>query len=90
MHTIGKHMKSIAQLRQTGYKVRVLHSRPIVYQQKLDGSIKVFSPKGGKTIIEITTPEGKSAIGEAVCSDKDSWNRKFGNQIALGRALAKL
>jgi hypothetical protein len=83
-------MKNIAQLRREGYKVRVLHSRPIVYQQKIDGSVKVFSPTGGKTTIQITTPEGRDVVGEATCSDKDSWNRKFGNQIALGRALAKL
>jgi hypothetical protein len=83
-------MKTIAQLRQTGYKVRVLHSRPVVYQQRIDGSVKVFSPKGGKTVIEVTTPDGITAIGESQCSDKDSWNRRMGNQIALGRALAHL
>lgn len=83
-------MKTIAQLRQTGYKVRVLHSRPVVYQQKLDGSIKVFSPKGGKTVIEVTTPDGVTVMGESKCSDKDSWNRRMGNQIALGRALIQL
>ena len=83
--------KSIAQLRQTGYKVRVLHNRPVNYLQKIDGSVKVFSPKGGTTTIEITTPDGsKTSSGTSRCSDQDSWNRKMGNQIALGRALAKL
>lgn len=83
-------MKTIAQLRREGYKVRVLHNRPIQYIQKIDGGVKVFSPKGGKTIIEITTPDGRDVVGESMCSNKDSWNRKFGNQIALGRAIAKL
>lgn len=83
-------MNTIKELRQSGYKVRVLHSRNVVYQQKISGSVKVFSPKGGTTIIEITTPEGRNVIGCSKCSDKDSWNRKLGNSIALGRALAQL
>ena len=83
-------MKTIKELRQSGHKVRVLHSRNVVYQQKIDGSVKVFSPKGGKTSIEITTPEGKNVIGHSKCSEKDSWNRKLGNSIALGRAMAQL
>lgn len=84
-------MKSIKELRQTGYKVRVHHIRPVTYQQKIDGSIKVFSPKGGTTRIEITTPCGeKSALGVAECSKQDGWNRKLGNKIALGRALDQL
>ena len=82
--------KTIAQLRRSGYKVRVLHSRPKMSIQKIDGHMTEFSPKGGRTTIEITSPEGKNSIGIAECSEKDSWNRKFGNQIALGRAMVNL
>ena len=83
-------MKTIKELRQSGNKVRVLHTRNILYQQKIDGSVKVFSPKGGKTTIEITTPDGKNVIGHSKCSEKETWNRKLGNSIALGRALTQL
>jgi hypothetical protein len=84
-------MKTIKDLRQSGYKVRVLHHRNVVYQQRIDGSVKVFSPKGGKTIIDITTPDGsKTVTGFSQCSEKDSWNRKLGNSIALGRALTQI
>ncbi len=49
-----------------------------------------YNPKGGITIIAVTSPDGRNAIGKSKCSDKDSWNRKMGNQIALGRAMAQL
>ena len=83
-------MNTIAQLRRSGYKVRVLHSRPKMSIQKIDGVMTEYNPKGGNTIIEITTPDGRDALGFAQCSDKDSWNRRLGNQIALGRAIEKL
>jgi hypothetical protein len=81
---------SIAELRKKGYRVQVLHDRPVVYQQRLNGSVRVFLPKGGVTFITITTPEGNTATGAARCSEKETWDRKMGNQIALGRALNQL
>lgn len=83
-------INTIAQLRRGGYKVRVLHSRPKMFIQKIDGVMTEYNPKGGKTTIEITTPDGKNSIGVSECSEKDSWNRRLGNQIALGRAIEKL
>jgi hypothetical protein len=83
-------MNTIAQLRRSGYKVRVLHSRPKMSIQKIGGVMTEYNPKGGNTIIEITTPDGRNAIGSSECSDKDSWNRRLGNQIALGRAMENL
>lgn len=44
-------------------------------------------PKGGLTVVEITTPEGETLTGVAECSVKDQFNRKIGLNIALGRAL---
>jgi hypothetical protein len=49
-----------------------------------------YNPKGGTTIIEVTSPDGRNVIGASQCSEKESWNRKMGNQIALGRAMAQL
>ncbi len=81
---------TIAQLRRNGYKVRVHHIRPKIKIQKIGGVSEENNPKGGHTMIEITTPEGKSAVAYSICSKHDSWNRKLGNQIALGRALSQL
>lgn len=83
-------MNTIAQLRRSGYKVRVLHSRPKLSIQKIVGVMTEYNPKGGNTIIEVTSPDGRNAIGASQCSEKESWNRKMGNQIALGRAMAQL
>jgi hypothetical protein len=83
-------MNTIAQLRRNGYKVRVLHSRPKLSIQKIGGVMTEYNPKGGTTIIEVTSPDGRNAIGASQCSEKESWNRKMGNQIALGRAMAQL
>ena len=84
-------MKTIRELRYSGYKVRVLHTRPKSYECKLSGNVPVLSAKGGTTLIEVTTPDGRKTVtGRADCSTKDSWNRKMGNNIALGRALIQL
>jgi hypothetical protein len=84
-------METIKQLRQRGYKVRVLHTRKTEPFQTIDGTYHRIVNSGGHTKIEVTTPDmATTVIGEAKCSDKDSFNRRIGNRVALGRALEKL
>lgn len=84
-------MKSIKQLRQSGYKVRVMHKRNYNQIQKIGGISMEVNPKGGETFIEITTPDKSITIaGSSICSDKDLFNRRTGNEIALGRAIKAL
>ena len=50
------------------------------------------SPMGGRTRVEITPSEigvmaGRTMIGEAECSIKDNYNRKYGVQLAIDRAI---
>jgi len=89
---------SVASLRQSGFKVRVNHFRQYKdgdktgytkYMAGLIGSnvLGDVLPRGGLTTVEVTSPTGETFIGEARCSDKDSFNRKLGVKIALGRAL---
>ena len=85
---------TIQKLRKAGFKVRVLHTRhyetPPTRMARMDQS-KRLSAKGGYTRIDVTTPNNEvTVIGEAHCSLQDSFNRKLGNSIALGRALVKL
>lgn len=83
---------TIQSLRQAGFKVRVLHTRNKETTPHVGfKSTTRVSSKGGSTKIEITTPDAETTVvGVAKCSDKDSFNRKLGNEIALGRAVAKL
>lgn len=82
---------TIRDLRKQGYKVRVLHTRPQKVIQKLMGKSYEVSPRGGATVIELTTPDKVLTVsGEAICSLADNFNRKVGNSIALGRALKQL
>ena len=81
-------MNTIKQLRQAGYKVRVMHRRNYNQIQKIGGTSKQISPKGGDTMIEITTPDRTiTTLGASICSDKELFNRRTGNIIALGRAI---
>lgn len=74
MKTLGKFMKiTVENLRNHGYKVRVLHHRK--------------NEKGGKTVVQVKTPDGIELEGIAVCSKKENYNKKLGVSIALGRAL---
>ena len=82
---------TIKQLRQSGFKVRVMHSRYYQSTQKMDGVHKEISSRGGSTTIEVTTPDKQhNVFGKSVCSLEDNFNRRVGNAIALGRALEQL
>ena len=89
-------METVKSLRQSGYKVRVIHKREYTYTSGpffTDKTIKKESrmnEKGGYTFVEIRTPDEKEYFGEAKCSDLDNYNKKVGVQIALGRALKKI
>ena len=78
---------SIKNLRRRGWKVRVMHSRHYFLRDRLNGTSSEVSPRGGITLIEITSPDKEiNTSGKAVCSDEDNYDRKVGNAIALGRA----
>lgn len=78
-------METVKSLRRKGYKVRVLHNRR--YKGKLSNE---FEEKGGKTTVEIRTPEGIEISASARCHEKDSYNKKEGVRIALKRALSDI
>jgi hypothetical protein len=84
---------TVQQLRNNGYKVRVLHNR--LYngyhawqngsRPKHDGPIDPDS-KGGSTQVVIDSPSGEHFQGLAICSKKENYNKKMGVKIALGRS----
>lgn len=83
---------TVQQLRNTGYKVRVLHNRlyngyhkwQVGDTSKINAPIKP-DPKGGSTEIVVDSPSGKHFHGVAICSKKENYNKKLGVKIALGR-----
>ena len=75
---------TIHDLRKAGYKVRVLH-----FRNDHDSILGEFHPKGGRTVVQITTPDGQNLEGRANCSKKERYNKRVGVQVALGRALFK-
>lgn len=81
---------TIHQLRKQGYKVRVHHQRETLDVLTLTGINKFLSARGGSTTIELTTPDGKTAIGESRCSLQDNFCRRTGSKLALERAFQKL
>ena len=83
---------TIRQLRRAGFKVRVIHTRHYeIIQRGMSGPFSRLSGKGGTTKIQITTPDKQIDVeGIAVCSLEDSFDRKLGNSIALGRAIQML
>jgi hypothetical protein len=82
---------TIKNLRQKGYKVRVIHSREYYIKPTISGYSKELLAQGGSTTIEITTPDKQvNVFGKAVCSLSDNFNRRVGNEIALGRAIEEL
>lgn len=88
--------QTVANLRKQGFKVKVLHARNFEgWAEHGNGELKneydirkqklIFEPKGGKTTVTVTDPNGLNYIGISRCSDKDGFNRRFGLVKALGR-----
>lgn len=78
---------SIKNLRRSGWKVRVLHQRSYFLRDRMNGTSSEVCAKGGNTEIQLTSPDKAiNVAGKAICSEKDNFNRKIGNAIALGRA----
>lgn len=85
---------TIRELRNAGYKVKILHNRlyngvhiwqrqvePVDYCGPIDPD-----PKGGSTTIIIDSPFGDHFEGHAVCSRKENYHKKMGVRIAMGRS----
>lgn len=90
---------TVQQLRNMGYKVRVLHNRLYngyhKWQVGAKDSAKNYGPldpdsKGGSTQVIIDSPNGEHFQGLAMCSKKENYNKKMGVRIALGRSGVKV
>jgi hypothetical protein len=77
---------TVQQLRNNGYKVRVLHFREYIDKQRFCGFSSVLSQKGGTTQVIIDGPNGDHFEGIAKCSKKDNYDKKLGVRIAIGRS----
>ena len=84
---------TVQELRNKGYKVKVLHHR--LYNGKfkwqavdnyIGGGIIDPDTKGGSTHIIIDSPNGNHFEGVALCSREDNYDKKLGVRIALGRS----
>lgn len=81
---------TVEELRKSGYKVRVIHIRHGKTMKRMDGGlVQSFAERGGKTVVQVRTPDGVELEGVALCSTLDNYNRRLGLQIALGRALTR-
>ena len=84
---------TIANLRRSGYKVRVIHRNwndEIDYRNVFYSSLaKDENPN--VTQIDVTTPDRSATVsGFAYRCKGDQYNRKLGNTIALNRAIKQL
>ena len=85
-------METVKSLRQSGYKVKIIHHRvreKQIFSGKFDERMG-DSAKGGRTELFLISPEGIQVKAEAKCSPKDNYCRRTGVAICLGRALKEL
>lgn len=91
---------TVHELRKVGLKVRVEHRRR--YYDPVNGRWSYLTryerenselpeyvrmhEKGGKTVVQLNV-KGTEYVGIADCSKNDSYNRRLGTKIALGRAI---
>ena len=91
-------MQTIKSIRQSGNKIRVLHYRAVrnmkdfatIHEIRKNKWQDEILSRGGKTVLELTTPDGKDFTAEAVCSKKDGFCRKTAISIAIGRLVKQM
>lgn len=92
-------MKTVEELRKSGYKVRVTHYRYVNstprlllpnFAIKLNNAQDLLNARGGRTVVEVTTPNRVTYTGVADCSEKEIFNNKEGVRVALERAYSEL
>jgi hypothetical protein len=96
---------TVKELRQAKNKVRVIHYRYLEvnddenkarldlfprFELKEKHTLKDVSPRGGKTVIQVSYTNGKEYSAEAVCSLKDNFCYRRGVIIALGRIISQI
>ena len=80
----------IEELEAQGFKVRVQHYRYSREGFLLRNYGGRFNPKGGMTIVFISKGDSKQgAFGVAKCSTKDAFDKRFGVNLAIARALGE-
>ena len=87
---------TVQELRNAGYKVKVLHNRLYGgYHKWQEGALEYArnyaatvepDTKGGSTQVIIDSPNGEHFQGLAICSKKETYNKKLGVRIAIGRS----
>ena len=86
---------TVQELRNKGYKVKVLHNRLYngYHKWQVGASAAKYNygpidpdAKGGSTQVIIDSPNGEHFQGLAICSNKENYNKKMGVRIALGRS----
>lgn len=86
------------ELNKQGYKIRRTHYRRLrgvngLFKDYAIRELKIgrqIEPRGGKTVVKLTSPKGNRAEGEAICCESDCYNRNEGVRIALVRAALSL
>jgi len=88
---------SVRELRENRFKVKVHHWRVSdsdgeLYPKHMfgKGTGRSMRSKGGKTLVEITTPNQLTSGAEAVCSTEDCYCEAVGVAIAKSRVLRDL
>jgi hypothetical protein len=80
---MSHYCKTVNDIKDLGYKIKVFHSR-------IKDKHGIYAHKGGSTEVHITDTFGNTRIGIARCNTQDSFVRRVGVAIAIGRALKNL
>lgn len=90
---------TIESLKELGYKVYVTHFRYAnanrrqlkpTNEFRANGMSGLIHPKGGLTTIELKKGDVVAAKAEAKCSQEESFNKKIGLNICIGRVARQL
>jgi hypothetical protein len=85
----------ISKLRRAGYRVQIRHDR--IHRESwvnASSTCKVLelqlSPNGGTTVVSITNLDGDIFCGMSDCRSDESYCKKKGVTVALGRAIKSM
>jgi hypothetical protein len=82
---VSHYRKTLAEVTWNENFIKYLTYDKLVLESEVREKGLKFAPTGGKTVLSITTTDGRDITVESRCSDQDNYNKKIGIRLALSK-----
>lgn len=90
MNTFFYSMRNYNDYRRRKFSSKEKYPVATIEHRRIGGCFDKANPKGGMTVVSLWLSKDCAVSGVAFCCEKDTYNKKKGKSIALGRVLRGL